>query len=239
MILAGGKGTRLAPYTTVLPKPLMPIGDRAILDVVVRQLASHGYRRQTFAVGYLAHLIKAVFGNGEPWGVTIEYHEESQPLGTAGPLALIDGLDETFLAMNGDVLTTLDYGELFEIHRRAGNAMTVATHHRTVRTEYGVLHVDGRLGDTDRVTGYEEKPTLEYTVSMGVYVIEPAALAHIPSGQRFDIPDLVLALLEAGQPVGSHLFEGYWLDIGRHDDYERALADYETILPRLLAADTP
>jgi NDP-mannose synthase len=235
VILAGGKGTRLAPYTTVLPKPLMPIGDRAILDVVVRQLASQGYRRLTFAVGYLAHLVKAVFGDGEEWGVSIEYHEEAQPLGTAGPLALVDGLDDTFLAMNGDVLTTLDYGGLLEIHRRAGNAMTIATHRRTVRTQYGVLHVDGMHGDTGRVKGYEEKPELDYTVSMGVYVIEPAALAHIPRGKRFDIPDLVLALLSAGEPVGSHLFQGYWLDIGRHDDYEQALADYEEILPRLLS----
>lgn len=239
MILAGGKGTRLAPYTTVLPKPLMPIGDRAILDVVVRQLASHGYGRLTFAVGYLAHLVQAVFGDGRDWGVSIEYHEEEQPLGTAGPLALIDGLDETFLAMNGDVLTTLDYGALLELHRRAGNAMTIATHRRTVRTEYGVLHVDGSRGDTGRVTGYEEKPELEYTVSMGVYVLDPGALEHIPPGQRFDIPDLVLALLAAGEAVGSHLFEGYWLDIGRHDDYEQALADYERILPRLLSGDAP
>ena len=228
----------MAPYTTVLPKPLMPIGDKAILDVVVRQLASHGYDRLTFAVGYLAHLIQAVFGDGSAWGVSIEYAEEERPLGTAGPLAQIDGLDQTFLAMNGDVLTALDYRELFDAHVRAGNALTVATHRRTVRTEYGVLHVTGSHGETGRVTGYEEKPTLEYTVSMGVYVLEPAVLAHIPPDERFDIPDLVLALLEAGQPVGSYLFDGYWLDIGRHDDYEQALADYEQILPRLLSRET-
>jgi NDP-mannose synthase len=234
VILAGGKGTRLAPYTTVLPKPLMPIGDRAILDVVVRQLSSYGYTHLTFAVGYLAHLIKAVFSDGSQWGVEIEYHEEKEPLGTAGPLRLVEGLDETFLAMNGDVLTTLDYGELLEIHRRSGNTLTIATHHRTVRTEYGVLHLDGQHGETERVTGYEEKPQLHYVVSMGVYVVEPSALEHIPAGQRFDIPDLVLALLGAGEPVGSVLYEGYWLDIGRHDDYEQALADYEQILPRLL-----
>ncbi len=232
MILAGGKGTRLAPYTTVLPKPLMPIGDRAILDVVVRQLASYGYTRLTFAVGYLAHLIKAVFGDGSEWGVSIEYHEEEEPLGTAGPLRLVEGLDDTFLAMNGDVLTTLDYAELLEAHRRAGNALTIATHRRTVRTEYGVLHLDGHHGETERVTDYEEKPELEYTVSMGVYVLEPSALEQVPAGRRFDIPDLVLALLSAGKPVGSLLYDGYWLDIGRHDDYEQALADYEQILPR-------
>ena len=239
VILAGGRGTRLAPYTTVLPKPLMPIGDKAILDVVVRQLASHGYLRLTFAVGYLAHLIQAVFGDGSAWGVSIEYEEEEQPLGTAGPLATIDGLDGTFLAMNGDVLTTLDYGELFEVHRRAGNALTIATHQRTIRTEYGVLYVDGERGETGKVSGYDEKPMLDYTVSMGVYVMEPTVLDHIKSGERFDIPDLVLALLDAGEPVGSYLYDGYWLDIGRHDDYEQALGDYETILPRLLARAAP
>jgi NDP-sugar pyrophosphorylase family protein len=217
----------------------MPIGDKAILDVVVRQLASHGYLRLTFAVGYLAHLIQAVFGDGSAWGVAIEYEEEEQPLGTAGPLATIDGLDGTFLAMNGDVLTTLDYGELLEVHRRAGNALTIATHQRTIHTEYGVLHVDGKRGETGNVTGYDEKPMLDYTVSMGVYVMEPTVLRHIKPGERFDIPDLVLALLDAGEPVGSYLYDGYWLDIGRHDDYEQALGDYETILPRLLARAAP
>ena len=235
VILAGGRGTRLAPYTTVLPKPLMPIGERAILDVVVRQLSSYGYHRLTFAVGYLAHLVKALFGDGSEWGVSIEYHEEATPLGTAGPLALIEGLDEPFLVMNGDVLTTLDYAELLEVHRRSGNAMTIATHPRVLRSEYGVLHMNGiNRGETTSVTDYEEKPEMAYTVSMGVYVLEPRAVRHIPVGERFDVPDLVLALLRAGEPVGSFLYEGYWLDIGRHDDYEQALADYEQIVPRLL-----
>ena len=235
VILAGGRGTRLAPYTTVLPKPLMPIGERAILDVVVRQLSSYGYNRLTFAVGYLAHLVKALFGDGSEWDVSIEYHVEATPLGTAGPLALIDGLDDgAFLVMNGDVLTTLDYAELLDVHRRSGNAMTIATHSRVLRSEYGVLHLNGRQGETTSVTDYEEKPEMAYTVSMGVYVLEPRALAHIPVNERFDVPDLVLALLRAGEPVGSFLYEGYWLDIGRHDDYEQALADYEQILPRLL-----
>lgn len=235
VILAGGKGTRLGPYTTVLPKPLMPLGDRAILDIVVRQLRASGYGRLTLSVGYLAHLIKAVFGDGSEWGVAIEYCEEEEPLGTAGPLRLVGGLDGAFLAMNGDVLTTLDYGELLEAHRRSGGAMTIATHRRVVKTEYGVLHLDGAGGEIAAVTGYEEKPELDYTVSMGVYVLEPRAIERIPQGERFDIPDLVLALLEAGEPVGSYAFDGYWLDIGRHDDYEQALQDYEEILPRLLS----
>lgn len=234
VILAGGKGTRLAPYTTVLPKPLMPIGDRAILDVVVRQLGSYGFTELVFAVGYLAHLIRAVFGDGSAFGVSIDYHEEEEPLGTAGPLATIDGLDRTFIAMNGDVLTSIDYSRLFDVHRESGNALTIATHRRTVHSEYGVLHVqgDGRLQE---VSGYEEKPETEYVVSMGIYVLEPRALEYIPAGRHFDIPDLVLALLGAGEPVGSYLYDGYWLDIGRHDDYEQALRDYETILPRLVA----
>jgi NDP-sugar pyrophosphorylase family protein len=233
VILAGGKGTRLAPYTTVIPKPLMPIGDRAILDVVVRQLGSYGFTELVFAVGYLAHLIRAVFGDGSAFGVSITYHEEEEPLGTAGPLALIEGLDQSFIVMNGDVLTSLEYDRLFDVHRESGNALTIATHRRTVRSEYGVLHVhgDGRLQE---VSGYEEKPEIPYIVSMGVYVLEPRALEHIPRGRHFDIPDLVLALLAAGEPVGSYLYDGYWLDIGRHDDYEQALMEYETILPRLV-----
>lgn len=234
VILAGGRGSRLAPYTTVLPKPLMPIGDRAILDVVVRQLGAHGFDRLTMAVGYLGHLIEAVFGDGEAMGVEIEYHREEEPLGTAGAFATIEGLsDDHFLAMNGDILTSLDYGEFFETHRSSGNAMTIATHDRTVRTNYGVLHLDGAEGAVRPVTGYEEKPEIGYTVSMGIYGISPQAVAHVPGG-RFEIPDLVLALLEAGLPVGAFPFDGYWLDIGRHDDYQQALVDYEQILPRLL-----
>jgi NDP-mannose synthase len=234
VILAGGKGSRLAPYTTVLPKPLMPIGDRAILDVVVRQLEAAGFRDLVIAVGHLAHLIRAVFGDGSSYGVAIRYHEEEEALGTAGPLASIDGLDETFLMMNGDVLTTLDYGELVRAHREAGNVLTIATHRRVVQADYGILHVDGTRGATDCVVAYEEKPELPYTVSMGVYVLEPDAVALVPPARRFDLPDLVLALLAAGQPVGSFLFDGYWLDIGRHDDYERAQSDYERMLSELL-----
>jgi NDP-sugar pyrophosphorylase family protein len=235
VILAGGKGTRLAPYTTVLPKPLMPLGDRAILDVVVRQLAAYGFDDLVVAVGYLAHLIEAVFGDGSSHGVSIEYCLEEEPLGTAGPLARIGGLDDTFLVMNGDVLTSLDYANLYEVHREAGNVLTIATHRRVLRSEYGVLHLDGQArGQTERVSGYEEKPEIAYTVSMGVYMLEPRALEHVPAEARFDIPDLVLALLDAGEPVGSFLYDGYWLDIGRHDDYEQALADYEQILPKLM-----
>jgi NDP-sugar pyrophosphorylase family protein len=239
VILAGGKGSRLAPYTTVLPKPLLPVGDRAILDVVVRQLKGHGFDDLTFAVGYLAHLIQAVFGDGSRHDVSIEYHEEKVPLGTAGALAMIDGLDDTFLAMNGDVLTAIDYADLYRIHREAGNVMTIATHRRVVQTDYGVIHEDGLLGETRRVTGYTEKPEIPYTVSMGVYVFEPAVLDHIEPDTYLDLPDLVLRLLGENLQVGHFLYDGYWLDIGRHDDYEKAIAEYEQLKDTLWPEPEP
>jgi NDP-mannose synthase len=234
VILAGGKGSRLGPYTTVLPKPLLPVGDRAILDVVVYQLRDLGFKELTLAVGYLAHLVRAVMGDGSRHGVSINYNEEEEPLGTVGPLATIDGLDDSFLVMNGDVLTALDYAQLVDIHREAGNLLTIASHRRVVRTDYGVLHLDGQAGETRLVAGFEEKPEIPYIVSMGVYVMEPAALRYIGQGEYLDLPDLVLRLLAAGEPVGSYLYEGYWLDIGRHDDYEKAIIEYEQLKPMFL-----
>jgi NDP-sugar pyrophosphorylase family protein len=230
VILAGGRGSRLAPYTTVLPKPLLPVGDRAILDIVVRQLHRTGFDDLTIAVGHLAHLIAAVFGDGSGHDVRIAYHEERTPRGTAGPLASIEGLDETFLMLNGDVLTTLDFRDLCDAHQAAGNALTIATHRREVFIDYGVLHTD----DGNRLTAYEEKPTLSYTVSMGVYALEPSVRAYVPADRPFDLPDLVHALLAAGEPVGSFPYDGYWLDIGRHDDYEQAIAEFDRLLPDLL-----
>src|SRR4051794_4958772 len=202
VILAGGKGSRLAPYTTVLPKPLLPVGDRAILDVVVHQLRDFGFTDLTLAVGYLAHLVRAVMGDGTNHGVRIDYHEEEEPLGTVGPLALMDDLDDTFLAMNGDVLTALNYADLMDMHIEAGNMLTIASHRRVVSTDYGVLHVSDGNGSTQLVTGFEEKPQIPYVVSMGVYVIEPRAIELIERGERLDLPDLVLRLLDAGEQVG-------------------------------------
>jgi NDP-sugar pyrophosphorylase family protein len=235
VILAGGKGTRLGPYTTVLPKPLLPIGNKAILDVVVRQLNGFGITDMTFAVGYLAHLVEAVFGDGSDFGVNITYHREEEPLGTVGPLAVIDGLDEPFLFMNGDVLTALDYSALYRTHCESGNALTIATHERVVRSEYGVLELGAHDLATRRVTGYQEKPEIGYTVSMGIYVADPRVIPFIPTDTRYDLPDLVLALLDAGETVGSYMTDSYWLDIGRHDDYEQAIADFDSLAPTLLA----
>jgi NDP-sugar pyrophosphorylase family protein len=238
VILAGGKGSRLAPYTMVLPKPLLPVGDRAILEIVIEQLRLAGFTELTFAVGYLAHLIQAVFGDGSGHGVRISYHHETEPLGTAGPLGAIE-LEGTVLVMNGDVLTALDYNELFEAHQASGNLLTVASHRRVVRDDYGVIQVDGGDGPMRAISGYLEKPEHEYLVSMGVYVMDASIQDHIPQGERFDIPDLVLRLLEEGEPVGSYASGEYWLDIGRHDDYEKANAEIDEVLPRLMNTRKP
>jgi NDP-sugar pyrophosphorylase family protein len=225
VVLAGGRGSRLAPYTTVLPKPLLPVGERPILEILLRQLGATGFDDVTLAVGHLAHLVRAVVGDGSAHAVSIRYHEEERALGTAGPLATIADLDETFVMVNGDVLTTLDFRTLVRAHQQAGNVLTIATHRRTVRADYGVLHTDGAVGATRRVTGYDEKPELAYTVSMGVYVLEPAAIALLSPGEHCDFPDLVLDLLSRGAAVGSYAYDGYWLDLGREDDFRRAQTD--------------
>lgn len=222
VILAGGKGRRLAPYTTVFPKPLMPIGDIPILEVVVRQLKRAGMDDITIAVGYLAELLMAYFGDGRKWGLRIGYSREEQPLGTAGPLRLVEGLDQTFLAMNGDLLTSLDYRAMLEHHRACGAVATMATFQREVNIDLGVLDVD----EERWVRGYTEKPTFQYLVSTGIYLFEPAVLDYIPRHERLDMPDLIRRLLEAGQRVSAYLFQGLWLDIGRPDDYERAVAEF-------------
>jgi NDP-sugar pyrophosphorylase family protein len=237
-VLAGGRGTRLAPFTSVLPKPLMPIGDRSILEIVVDRLAAQGFTDVTLCVGYLSHLIRAVSDHLEENGASITFVQEHEALGTAAPLRLLDDLDDTFVVMNGDVLTTLDFRELVSNHRASGSALTIATRQRTIKVDYGVLHVasptNGHAinGTPRQVIGFEEKPEVVSTVSMGIYVLEPRALEFIPTDGHFDFPDLVQALLGAGERVGAYLYDGLWFDIGRPDDYEQAvsawLADEET-----------
>ena len=234
VILAGGEGTRLRPYTTVLPKPLMPIGDRPVLDIVVRQLKAHRFERITIATGYLAELIEAFFRDGEQYEIPIDYYREAEPLGTVGALALIDGLaDDDILVMNGDVLTDIDYGALLEQHKASDAAATIATKTRDVQISLGVLRFADE-SDPTLLTGYDEKPSIEYTASMGVYCFAPRALAHIEAGKRLDFPDLILRLIAAGEHVRAWPSEGYWLDIGRHDDYEQAQEEFESVRHRLI-----
>jgi NDP-mannose synthase len=219
VVLAGGRGTRLAPYTSVLPKPLMPVGELSILEVVIGQLEEAGIVDIHFSVGYLAHLIQAVFDNRENGHVKITYVREQEALGTAAPLRLVEDLDSTFMVMNGDVLTTLDYCDLVKYHRQQGNVLTIATHKRSIKIDYGIMDLD----ETSRVRGFEEKPEIVSPVSMGIYVMEPDVLDYIPEGTYFDFPDLVQALLAEERRVGAYLYDGLWFDIGRQEDYERAV----------------
>src|SRR5438045_3133129 len=197
IILAGGKGTRLRPYTVVFPKPLMPLGDYPILEVIVRQLAAEGFDHITMAVNHQANLIKAFFGSGEPWKVRIDYSVESRPLSTIAPLCLIDDLPDTFLLMNGDVLTDLRFRDFHRAHAEAGSVFTIAASRRTHTIDYGVLRID----DRNILTGFEEKPVMQHLVSMGVYVVEKSVLSIVPAGQPFGFGDLMHALIARGERV--------------------------------------
>ena len=230
IVLAGGKGTRLAPYTTVLPKPLMPIGEMPILEVLIRQLRKCGIRNITLAVGHLSSILMAYFGDGVRFGVDITYSHEDQPLGTAGPLALLARPEETFMVMNGDLLTDLDFVAMAEAHQRSGSVGTIGLYRRDVTIDLGVIVAD----DAGAVSEYIEKPVYSYLVSMGMYVFEPRALDFIPAGRHFDLPDLIRALIAAGERVSSYRHEGFWLDIGRPDDYQRAQHEFEALRARIL-----
>ncbi|MFI0817774.1 NDP-sugar synthase [Streptomyces sp. NPDC021098] len=224
VILAGGKGVRLRPYTTALPKPLVPIGEQhAILEIVMRQLAASGFTSCTLAIGHLGHIIRAYVGNGSQWGLRVGYATEDSPLGTMGPLlTMLDRLPEHFLAMNGDVLTDLDFGDVLRSHQQAEAPLTIATYARQVNIDFGVLNTD-----EGRVVGFAEKPSMDYRVSMGVYGVSREALARYTPGLPLGFDELVLDLLEAGTPPRAYEFDGYWLDIGRPDDYDRANAEFD------------
>lgn len=223
VILAGGKGRRLAPFTVAFPKPLVPVGDRAVLEILIRRLVSCGIREIILSVDHLAELLMA-YVEGHPTLRSLaryRFVRDREPSGTAGPLARIDGLDDTFLVTNGDVLTSLDFGELVNFHRRSGAALTIAVHRKSIKLQLGVLDIspDGQ------VHAYTEKPELHYDVSMGVYVYEPRARAMIRPGEYLDFPDLVQRLLAAGERVVAYRTDAYWLDIGNPDDYARAQED--------------
>ena len=233
IILAGGKGSRLAPYTKVIPKPLMPIGDMPILEVLVHQLKRAGVLEIILTVGHLASLLRAFFQDGKELGIPIRYSYEETPLGTVGPLTLISGLAKTFLVMNGDVLTDLDFADLVAFHRQSGALVTIAMYNRPVKIDLGVIQLSGK----HEVVGYIEKPTYDYQVSMGIYVFEPAALEYIPRNSYYDFPTLILRLLEQGQKVAGYPFQGYWQDLGRPDDYEQAIRDFESMRAIFLKGD--
>lgn len=233
IILAGGRGRRLIPYTTIMPKPLMPIGDLPVLEVVIRQLRSAGFNRVTLAVGYLAELLMSYFGDGQKLGVEIDYSHESKPLGTAGPISLLSDLDETFLVMNGDLLTTLDFGAMWEFHKSHPAIATLAVYRRKVQIDLGVIQVD----DSGYVEDYVEKPEYNYMVSTGIYIFDTKVMDYLASEEHIDLPDLVLRLIGNDHQVATYDFSGFWLDIGRHDDYEKAIEVFEDQRHMFLPSD--
>jgi NDP-sugar pyrophosphorylase family protein len=230
VVLAGGKGTRLAPYTHILPKPLMPIGDMPILEVMLKQMKRAGITDVTLTVGHLANLLRTFFMDGRQWGLNISYSYEEDPLGTAGPLSLIKGLDSTFLVTNGDVLTTLDLKELVAFHKSRGGIATIAVHQRQVKIDLGVVEWDRNKN----IGGYIEKPVYDYTVSMGIYIFEPDVMKYIPFNMYLDFPELVLKMLAAGEKIVGYAFDGYWMDLGRPDDYAQAAEDFASMREKFL-----
>lgn len=231
VILAGGKGTRLRPYTVALPKPLMPIGEYPILEVIIRQLRSCGFGHITLAVNHQADLFRAFFGNGEKWGITIDYSLEHMALSTMGPLKLIPDLPEHFLVMNGDILSDVDYGRFLSDHAQGDRLFTISAAKREQRIDYGVLHTtDGVL------TGFEEKPCFPFMVSMGIYAVSRRVLDVIPPDQAYGFDSLVLEYLRTGDSINVLPHDGYWLDIGRPDDYQRAVDEWPALSEQLALA---
>jgi NDP-mannose synthase len=221
IIMAGGRGTRLGPYTAVLPKPLMPLGDEMpVLELLLRQLKSAGIVEVVLAVNHLHHLLRAYFGDGETLGIKIRYSLEDKPLGTAGPIAaVLETLGDDFVVANGDLLTTLDIAEMIRVHSGQVADVTVASHKRQLKSDFGLLDVD----DGMMLKAYREKPTYEQLVSMGLYVMRRKAVAaHLTPGDHLDIPDLLRKVIETDGRIFCHAPECFWLDIGRPEDYARA-----------------
>lgn len=223
IIMAGGKGERLRPYTTVIPKPLMPIGDVAILEVVILQLKKSGFDRITITVNYLGKLIEAYVGDGSRFGIPIDFIYEEKPLSTIGPLAFIKDLKETFLVMNGDILSDIDFTKLISFHKEKNAKATIATYERDLRIDFGVLQYDSER----KLNGFIEKPEYHYDVSMGIYMFEPTILEYITTGKPYGLDSLVLDMIKKDDKVYSYNFNGYWLDIGRPDDYEIAIEKFK------------
>ena len=233
--MAGGKGSRLHPYSALFPKPLMPLGDKPVLEILLCQLRAAGVTKIILAVNHLRHLLEAFFGDGSRFGLSITYSVETRPLGTAGPIGLVmDQLDEDFMLANGDLLTTLDIGAMLVDHRARRADATIGTYRRELRSEFGLLEVDEDM----RMTGYLEKPTYQHLVSMGIYVLRRDAVRpFIVPGEHLDMPALMQSMQESGNMVFCHRQECFWLDIGRPEDFAAAQAMIEqepqAFLPKL------
>lgn len=230
IILAGGKGTRLRPYTTLIPKPLVPLGGKySILEIIIMQLARSGFTHITLAVNHLSHLIMAYFGDGSRFGVKLDYSIEENELSTIGPLTLVDDLPENFLVMNGDILCDLDYRAFLETHVQAGSRISVSAYRRQVKIDFGVLRYD----ETNHLTEFHEKPAFDFDVSMGIYCIDRSVIDALPRGVPYGFDNLMRDGLKNGHSIDIRPFSGYWLDIGRPDDYEYADMNFTELSARL------
>jgi len=225
VIMAGGNGVRLHPYTSVLPKPLIPINDVPIIEIIVKQLRYCGFTRVSIALGYLAELIKVFLGDGAKYGLQIDYSVETRPLGTLSPLTLLENLESTVLVMNADLLTTLDYRKLMDFHREQQAAVTIGMYRQAIPTDVGVIEMNGEYC----LKQYREKPEIMLNVSMGIYAFESRILLDLPKEQPVHFPDFINRLIQSGEKVVAYPFAGYWLDIGRHCDYDRAVRDFNQI----------
>ncbi len=223
VILAGGKGTRLRPYTIELPKPLVPLGDYPILEIIIKQLGKAGFDHVTITVNHQADMIKTYFGDGAKWDMKIDYSLEDQPLSTMGPLSLIDDLPDNFLVMNGDILTDLDYAAFYDGHVNAGSIFTISSFVREHVNLYGVLETDAN----NKLTDFKEKPVTRFEVSMGIYMLNKAVMDFIPYNKPYGFDHLMLDLIKAEKNASVKSFGGYWLDIGRPDDYMIAIDEFE------------
>jgi len=236
IILSGGKGTRLAPYTMVLPKPLVPIGHKPILDIIVRQLCYYGFTDITLTLGYLSEIIQAYFYNIDDIHpeIKIKYIRESKPLGTAGSLGIIkEKINDPFLVMNGDILTSLNYKYLYNYHCMKKSILTVATHKKQIKIDLGVIQSD----KDDYISNYIEKPEKHFDVSMGVYIYSPEVLNYINENDYLDFPDLVLKLIENGEKVACYQNDSFWMDIGRPEDFVQAQEKFEQMKDVFLPGD--
>lgn len=228
--MAGGKGTRLKPYTTLIPKPLVPVGGEvAILEIVIQQLKQSGFNHITLAINHLANLVRAYIGGGEKWGIVIDYSLEEEPLGTIGPLTLMENLPENFLVMNGDVLCDLDYEHFYKTHVQNRSAVSVSTCRRDFKIDFGVIQYD----QNRELTHFQEKPLYEFDVSMGIYCFHRSVIEKLPKGQKYGFDELMLDAIRKKEKVSICPFQGFWLDIGRPEDYEYADANFPEIRSKL------
>lgn len=224
IILAGGKGTRLRPFTTSIPKPIVPIGERAILDILISKLTRAGVKEVTLCVNHLGELIRAFCGDGSKWGIAIKYSTEQDPLGTIGPLKMIKNLPKNFLVMNGDLLTDLDFKQFYNYHLKNGALLTLAVYERKLKSDFGIVKIDE---SKNIVLDFTEKPEQKFTVNMGIYTLKKEVMKYVPKNKPFGIDDLILTLLRRGETIKVYPYHGYWLDIGRPEDYDKANIDIQ------------